>query len=137
MIEALDVCGVQRIDHGVQSIEDPALVERLARDGVTLTVCPVSNVALCVYPRIEDHPFRRLLDAGVKLTVNSDDPPMFATDMVGDLELVTRTFDLTVDEVTLVVRNAFAASFRPAGARAAALSGFDAEAAALRAELGL
>jgi adenosine deaminase len=137
VVEALDVCGVQRIDHGVQAIEDPALVERLAREQVTLTVCPVSNIALKVYPSIDAHPFRKLFDAGVRVTVNSDDPPMFATDMVGDLTLVAETFSFGVDELTTIVRNAFASTFRPAGARAAALSAFDAEAALLREQLQL
>jgi adenosine deaminase len=74
---ALDVLKVERIDHGVRCLEDPALVERLARERVALTVCPLSNVKLCVFPRLADHNLRRLLDAGLQVTVNSDDPAYF------------------------------------------------------------
>lgn len=75
--QALDVLGAERIDHGVRSIEDPALVARLVRDGVPLTVCPLSNVRLKVVERLEDHPLARMLDAGLVVTVNSDDPAYF------------------------------------------------------------
>ena len=68
---------VERIDHGVRCEEDPALVERLAREQVALTVCPLSNVKLCVVPTLAEHNFKRLLDAGLKLTINSDDPAYF------------------------------------------------------------
>lgn len=75
--EALDRLGVCRIDHGVRCLEDPALVARLRDEGVVLTVCPLSNVRLRVVERIEDHPLPRLLDAGLRLTINSDDPAYF------------------------------------------------------------
>ncbi len=74
---ALDVLKVERIDHGVRCVEDPALVERLARERVPLTVCPLSNVKLCVYPTMDEHDLASLLDAGLCVTVNSDDPAYF------------------------------------------------------------
>lgn len=74
---ALDVLKVERIDHGVRSIEDPALMERLAREQVPLTVCPLSNLKLCVVPALARHPLPALLSAGLKVTLNSDDPAYF------------------------------------------------------------
>jgi adenosine deaminase len=78
---ALDALGVRRIGHGVRAIEDPALVDRLAAQGVTLEVCPGSNVALGVYPDLAAHPIGRLAAAGCRVTVSTDDPPFFHTSM--------------------------------------------------------
>jgi adenosine deaminase len=75
--QAIDLLGVERVDHGIRSVEDPALLRRLAADGTPLTVCPLSNVRLRCVPAIEQHPLPALLDAGVKATVNSDDPAYF------------------------------------------------------------
>ncbi|MBD5634320.1 MAG: adenosine deaminase, partial [Candidatus Eremiobacteraeota bacterium] len=75
--EALDVLHVERIDHGVRSLEDPALVARLRDERIPLTVCPFSNVRLRVVPRLEDHPLGRMLEAGLCATINSDDPAYF------------------------------------------------------------
>src|SRR4029079_7357045 len=75
--EAIDVLGVERVDHGVRSIEEEALVRRRAADGTALTMCPTSNVRLKVVPDLTAHPLPRLLDAGVRVTVNSDDPAYF------------------------------------------------------------
>jgi adenosine deaminase len=77
VVGALDALGVERVDHGVRSLEDPNLVDRLRRDQVPLTVCPLSNVALRVVDRIADHPLPRMLDAGLLVSVNSDDPAYF------------------------------------------------------------
>jgi adenine deaminase len=74
---ALDVLKVERIDHGVQAIQDPALMQRLARDRIALTVCPLSNLKLCVFPGLAEHNLRQLLDAGLAVTINSDDPAYF------------------------------------------------------------
>jgi adenosine deaminase len=74
---ALDVLKVERIDHGVQSSKDALLMQRLARDKIPLTVCPLSNLKLCVFPRLADHNIRQLLDAGLVATINSDDPAYF------------------------------------------------------------
>jgi adenosine deaminase len=75
--QAIDLLGVARVDHGIRSVEDPALLRRLAADGTALTVCPLSNVRLRCVPTIAAHPLPALLDAGVKVTVNSDDPAYF------------------------------------------------------------
>jgi adenine deaminase len=75
--QAIDLLGVARVDHGIRSVEDPALLRRLAADGTALTVCPLSNVRLRCVPAIAAHPLPILLDAGVKVTVNSDDPAYF------------------------------------------------------------
>ncbi|MEQ4538949.1 adenosine deaminase [Halomonas desiderata] len=80
--EALDLLDVCRIDHGVRCLEDPALVTRLRDEGVVLTVCPLSNVRLKVVERIEDHPLPQLLEAGLRITLNSDDPAYFGGGML-------------------------------------------------------
>ncbi|MBC7599641.1 MAG: adenosine deaminase, partial [Polaromonas sp.] len=74
---ALDLLRVERIDHGVQAIKDPALMQRLSTDRIALTVCPLSNLKLCVFPDLAQHNLRQLLDAGLAATVNSDDPAYF------------------------------------------------------------
>ena len=83
---ALTHLGVERIGHGVRAIEDPGLVTELADKGIVLEVCPGSNVALGVYPSWEAHPIARLRDAGVKVTVSTDDPPFFHTTMTREFE---------------------------------------------------
>ena len=82
---ALDVLGVERVDHGVRSLEDPVLVERLAREQVPLTVCPLSNVALKVVDQISDHPLPAMVDAGLLVSINSDDPSYFGGYVGGQL----------------------------------------------------
>lgn len=77
--ETLDVTGARRIGHGVRSIEDPELIRRLVDEGIVLEVCPTSNLCLGGVASLPDHPIQRLIDAGVKVTLNSDDPPMFNT----------------------------------------------------------
>ncbi|MEM1397442.1 MAG: adenosine deaminase, partial [Pseudomonadota bacterium] len=77
VVEALDILHVDRIDHGNRALEDPQLTERLAREGMTLTVCPLSNLKLCGVDDLKNHPLRRMLEAGLKATVNSDDPSYF------------------------------------------------------------
>lgn len=89
---ALDDLDVQRIGHGVRAIEDPALVDRLIEDDITLEVCPGSNVFLGVYPDLAAHPIAKLRDRGVKVTISTDDPPFFRTDMVKEYENLSRQF---------------------------------------------
>ena len=109
--EALDLLEVRRIDHGVRCLEDPALVERLAAEQVPLTVCPLSNVKLRVFETLEAHNLRKLLDAGIVATINSDDPAYFGG-YIGDNFLHTqRALGLTADDVCLLARNSFIASF--------------------------
>ena len=108
---ALDVLKVERIDHGVQSSKDALLMQRLARDRIALTVCPLSNLKLCVFPDLASHNLRQLLDAGLAATVNSDDPAYFG----GYLnENFTQTFaagQLTTRHAYMLARNSFEASF--------------------------
>ena len=113
IVEALDVLKVQRIDHGVRCEEDPALVDRLARTRVPLTVCPLSNVKLCVYKRIEEHNIKRLLDRGLCVTVNSDDPAYFGGYVASNFLAVQRGLNLTRDDIVHLARNSIEASFLP------------------------
>ncbi len=109
--DALDVLGVARVDHGVRSIDDPALVARLATEQIPLTMCPLSNRRLKVTPDLSTHPLKRLLDAGVMVTVNSDDPSYFGG-YVGDNYLaIIDALDLSADDVVALARNSILASF--------------------------
>lgn len=91
--DALDNLRVERIGHGVRAIEDPALVDRLAEDGIVLEVCPGSNIALGLYPNWRAHPIDKLQRAGVKGTVSTDDPPFFHTTMRGEYDRLNDAFD--------------------------------------------
>jgi adenosine deaminase len=116
--DALDHLGVERIDHGVRAIEDPALVARLARDGVPLAVCPTSNVRTAAVASLAEHPLRRLYDAGVRVTVNSDDPTFFGHGVTDELLLCHTAFGFTPRELALVTGNAVDAAFLDPVARA-------------------
>lgn len=111
--EAIDVLGVDRIDHGNRSLEDPVLVKRLAKDGLALTVCPLSNLRLCVVKDMKDHPLRRMMDAGLTVTINSDDPAYFGGYMNENFAAVGSALGLSTGELTAIARNGFAASFMP------------------------
>jgi adenosine deaminase len=102
---------VSRIAHGVRAIEDPALVEELARRQVTLEVCPTSNVVLGVFPTYEEHPFPVLRAAGIPLTLGSDDPPYFGASVAGEYAIAHERFGLSEDELVGVTRTAIEASF--------------------------
>ncbi|CDS53906.1 Adenosine deaminase [Polaromonas sp. CG9_12] len=114
---ALDVLKVERIDHGVQSSKDALLMQRLAKDRIALTVCPLSNLKLCVFPDLASHNLRQLLEAGLAATVNSDDPAYFG----GYLnENFTQTFaatQLNAGHAYTLARNSFEASFIGASAK--------------------
>jgi adenosine deaminase len=88
----LDVARAERIGHGVRAIEDPSLVAELAERGIPLEVCATSNVFLSVAPTIAEHPFDRLLRAGVRLSINSDDPPMFNTTLTDEYRRLSEAF---------------------------------------------
>lgn len=122
---ALDALGVERIDHGVRSLEDPALVERLAREGVPLTVCPLSNVKLCVFPDLAHHNLGRLLAAGLKATVNSDDPAYFGGYVNDNFTASFQALALTAGDAYRLARNSFDASFLEPAARAALVERLD------------
>jgi adenosine deaminase len=116
--EALDVLGAERIDHGVRSLEDKALVRRLANDKITLTVCPLSNVKLRVFDTIGQHPLRAMLDAGLAATVNSDDPAYFGGYVSENFAETGAALGLTKAQIRQLARNAFAGSFLPADEKA-------------------
>jgi adenine deaminase len=108
---ALDVLHVERIDHGVQSAKDPALMQRLQRDRVPLTVCPLSNLKLRVFPSLADHNLKQLLDAGLCVTVNSDDPAYFGGYMNENFVQLAQAVGLTAGHAYHLARNSFEASF--------------------------
>jgi adenosine deaminase len=109
--EALDLLRVQRIDHGVRCVEDPALVARLARERIPLTVCPLSNVRLCVFATMADHNLKALLDQGLCVTVNSDDPAYFGGYLQDNFLAVTESLGLSHAQLAQLARNSIEASF--------------------------
>ena len=109
--EALDVLGVERVDHGLRCMEDPALVARLVRDRVPLTLCPLSNVRLRTVDTLADHPLPAMLDAGLVCTVNSDDPAYFGGYVGDNFAAVRATLGLSEDRLRELARNSFTASF--------------------------
>ena len=111
--EALDLLQVRRIDHGVRSEEDPALLARLVRERVPLTVCPLSNVRLRVFDRMEDHNLKRLLHGGLCVTVNSDDPAYFGGYVAENYLAAYRALGLSRADIVQLASNSFEASFLP------------------------
>ncbi|WP_416915539.1 MAG: adenosine deaminase [Roseicyclus sp.] len=109
--DALDALNPERIGHGVQAIDDPALVDRLAEDGIVLECCPGSNVFLGVYKDWRSHPIERLRERGVKVTVSTDDPPFFGITMTSDYENLNRHFGWDEEIFAEVNRNALEAAF--------------------------
>lgn len=110
--QALDLLGVDRLDHGNRALEDPALVARLAREAITLTVCPLSNHRLKVVTSLADHPIGRMLRLGLKATINSDDPAYFGGYINDNYRAVAPLLDR--DELASLARNSFLGSFLPA-----------------------
>ncbi len=127
--EALDLLKVERIDHGVRCDEDPALVERLVRDKIPLTVCPLSNLKLCVVKDLKDHNFAKLLRKGVAVCINSDDPAYFGGYVGDNYRATANALDLTPAEIVTVAENAARASFLPATAKTSLLASIRTEAA--------
>lgn len=109
--QALDLLEVDRIDHGNRALEDDALTERLVREGMTLTVCPLSNLKLCVVDDLTAHPLKRMLDLGLRATVNSDDPAYFGGYLAQNWIEAARATGLTRDELVTLARNSFVGSF--------------------------
>ena len=109
--EALDLLKVNRIDHGVRSEEDPVLMQRLIAEKMPLTVCPLSNLKLCVVDDMAQHNIRRLLQQGVQVTVNSDDPSYFGGYMNDNFVAITEALSLSHDELKKLAQNSFEASF--------------------------
>lgn len=124
--EALDLLHVDRIDHGNRSLEDGALVARLASEGMTLTVCPLSNLKLCVVGDLADHPLKAMLDAGLAATVNSDDPSYFGGYVNANYRAVADALDLSKADLVTLARNSFAGSFLSEADKARHLAAIDA-----------
>jgi adenosine deaminase len=108
--EALDLLGVGRIDHGNRSLDDQALVTRLAREQLALTVCPLSNLRLRVVDELVHHPLRRMMDKGLMVTLNSDDPAYFGGYVNDNYRAVSDALALGRDEIIAIVRNSVQAS---------------------------
>jgi adenosine deaminase len=109
--EALDLLAVRRIDHGVRCEEDPVLMQRLAREQIALTVCPLSNVKLRVFDRMEHHNLKRLLEGGLRVTVNSDDPAYFGGYVLENYLAVERALALSREQLATLARNSIEGSF--------------------------
>ena len=135
MWAALRQLHADRLGHGVRCVEDPALMDYLGQHQVPLEVCPTSNVRLGVYPDYAAHPLRQLWDAGLFITVNSDDPPLFSTDLNREYEALVEHFGFDADELEQVSLNGLRASFLPEADKARLETTFRAEFARLREEL--
>ena len=111
--EALDLLKVERIDHGNRALEDPVLTARIAAEELTLTVCPLSNLRLCVIPEIAQSPVRQMLEAGLKVTINSDDPAYFGGYVNDNFHAIAEALDLNDAQIIELARNSFTGSFLP------------------------
>jgi adenosine deaminase len=127
--EALDVLGVDRIDHGNRALEDPAVVERLAKSGMTLTVCPLSNLKLCVVDDLKAHPMKRMLELGLHATVNSDDPAYFGGYLAENWIQTANAVGLNRADLITLAKNSFTGSFLTDAEIAPHLAAIDAHAA--------
>ncbi|MEN8040284.1 MAG: adenosine deaminase [Actinomycetota bacterium] len=123
---ALNTLEIERVDHGVRSEEDPGVIERLAREQTPLTMCPLSNVKLKVFNKIEDHNLKRLLDAGVKVTINSDDPAYFGGYVLDNYVAIAEGLDLTTEDLVTLARNSIEATFLTEAEKASLLAELEA-----------
>jgi adenine deaminase len=124
--EAIDILRVRRIDHGNRALEDPALTARIAQARIPLTVCPLSNRALQSCPDLTMHPLRRMLEQGLLVTVNSDDPSYFGGYVNENFIAIHEALTLTEVEIATLARNSFLASFLAEREKLAAVEAFDA-----------
>ena len=109
--EALDLLNIKRIDHGVRALEDEKLMERIIKEKIPLTVCPLSNLKLCVFKKLSDHNLKKLLHRGVKVTINSDDPAYFGGYANQNYLETAEALDLSAEELKTLAANSFEASF--------------------------
>jgi len=116
---------VSRIDHGVRCVEDPELVERLREEQIPLTVCPLSNVKLRVFDSIQDHDLKQMLDLGLCVTVNSDDPAYFGGYIEENFRAAQEGLHLSRNDIYRMVKNSFQASFLDAGKKQQLLDELD------------
>lgn len=128
--EAIDLVKVDRIDHGNRALEDEALTQRLVADGITLTVCPLSNLKLCGVPSLDVHPLKTMLALGLKATVNSDDPAYFGGYLLENYLATAGAVGLTRDEIVTLAKNSFTGSFLSEAEKAERVAQVEAYAAA-------
>jgi adenosine deaminase len=124
--DSIDLLGAHRIQHGVRSFEVPGLVEELAARGTCLDVCPTSNIMLSVFPSLDEHPLPKLLAAGVRCSVNADDPLLFGPGILDEYELCRREFGFSDEVLAGIARTSIEAGGAPDDVRTAALAGIDA-----------
>ena len=122
MWQAIDLLKVQRIDHGVAALQDPLLMAELAHTRLPLTVCPLSNLKLCVVNDLRDHGLKTMLDAGLCVTINSDDPAYFGGYMNANFEQTVQALQLSREDVVQLAKNSFEASFISDQRRAACMA---------------
>ncbi|MBQ3500503.1 MAG: adenosine deaminase [Oscillospiraceae bacterium] len=103
--------GTKRLGHGVRSLEDPALIEKIASEGITLELCPTSNLHTCMFPCIEEYPLRKLMEAGVRVTINTDNMTVSNVTLGSEFRKLIAAFDLTDEEIKDIARNSVRASF--------------------------
>ncbi|HEY9293814.1 MAG TPA: adenosine deaminase, partial [Microlunatus sp.] len=132
IVDALDQLGAERIGHGTSAAQDQRLLARLAETGICLEVCPTSNVSTGAVPELADHPLPRMVEAGVTVTINSDDPPMFGTTLNREYEIAAGLLGLDHDGVAELARTAVRQSFAPADTRRRLLAEIDSYAARRR-----
>ena len=111
--EAINLLNVERIDHGNRAMEDPNLLKFLASRKTPLTLCPVSNLELCVIKKLEDHPVKNMLDMGIMATIHSDDPAYFKGNLNDNYIRTAKALDLSKSDVYQLAKNSFEASFLP------------------------
>ena len=109
--DSLNLLKVKRIDHGVQCLKDEKLVDKLSNEQIPLTVCPLSNVKLCVFEKLEDHNLKKMMEKGLRVMVNSDDPAYFGGYLNKNLIETSRALNLQIDEVKKLIENSFKSSF--------------------------
>lgn len=125
VVAALDLLGADRIQHGVRAVEQPGLLERLADKGVCLDVCPSSNVLLGVVTSLEEHPLPRLIEAGVRVSINADDPLLFGPGLLEEYELCRAAFGLGDFEMARIAATSISASGACSNTKAEALNAID------------
>jgi aminodeoxyfutalosine deaminase len=124
--DAVRLLGAERIGHGTSAVQDPALLAHLAEERIALEVCPTSNVATGAVPHLDEHPIRQMRDAGVLVTINSDDPPMFGTDLVTEYAVAARLLDLDEAGLVALARTAAEVSFAEDAIRQSLIDDLDA-----------
>ncbi len=134
---AIDALGATRLGHGIRSIDDPALIDELRERRVVLDICPTSNVRTGAVAKIGAHPLRELFDAGVRLSINSDDPIFFNATITSEYRLAAEEFGFTAAELTQIALDSVEATFLPVAEKAVLLAELTAEIDSLRAELGV